>query len=237
MIGRFDDVRRRVRAELRPLLSVGIGSAARLTERAGGRFGVSTDCPSASEIVSQYTSGWVLFGVPHAASSRLEWRRFPRRAVITRETVHVPKRLRSVQRRGELELRYGEDFDAILEHCREGRDGWLTEEAVAAYRSLHDLGFVATVATYRDDRLVGGMWGIAIGEVLGIMSMFHLEDHAGALALAAVADKVAAGERWSLVDCGVLNENFKRYGAYEVTNDEFCELVWKASRPSSAQSG
>jgi len=202
-----------------------------LAERLGGRFGVAARSPTAPEIVTNYTRGWVLFGVPHAASSRLEWRRFPQRAVITRETAHVPKRLRSIQRRAELDLRHNEDFDAIIQHCQEGRDGWLTEEAVAAYRGLHDLGFVATVGAYRDDRLVGGLWGIAVGRVLGIMSMFHLEDHAGALALAAVADQVAADERWSLVDCGVLNDNFKRYGAYEVPHDQFCELVWRAARP------
>ena len=125
----------------------------------------------------------------------------------------MPKRLRSIQRRQDLVVRYDEDFEAIVGHCRDGRSGWLTDQAVDAYRSLYELGFVSTVGTYRDGRLVGGMWGIAVGRVFGLMSMFHLENHAGSLALAAVADCSRDGERWSLVDCGELKDNSKRYWA------------------------
>jgi Leu/Phe-tRNA-protein transferase len=146
---------------LHPVLAVAIGSARGLVERGGGRVGVYVrQSPSAAEIAANYTRGWVLFGVRLRGLGGLEWRRFPKRAVITRETAHVPKRLRSIQRRQDLVVHYDRDFEAIVEHCREGRAGWLTDEAVGAYRSLYELGFVATVSTYRDGRLVGGMWGI-----------------------------------------------------------------------------
>jgi leucyl/phenylalanyl-tRNA---protein transferase len=230
---RVSDLRWKLWGGLRLVLAVAIGSARGLVERGGGRVGVYVrESPSAAEIAANYTRGWVLFGVRAPGLAGLEWRRFPNRAVITSETAHVPKRLRSIQRSQDLVVRYDEDFEAIVEHCREGRSGWLTDEAVDAYRSLHELGFVATVGAYRDGRLVGGMWGITVGRVFGIMSMFHLENHAGALALAAVVDCVRDGERWSVVDCGQLNENFKRYGAQEIPSDQFCELVWRSLQPS-----
>ena len=226
---RVSDLRWKLGSGLRLVLALAIGSARGLVERGGRRAGVYVrEAPSAAEIAANYTRGWVLFGVRIPGLAGLEWRRFPKRAVITSETVHVPKRLRSIQRRQDLVVRYDQDFEAIVEHCREGRSGWLTDEAVGAYRSLYELGFVTTVGTYRDGRLVGGMWGITVGRVFGIMSMFHLENHAGALALAAVADCIRDGERWSVVDCGQLNENFKRYGAHEISSDQFCELVWRS---------
>src|ERR1700759_1191750 len=217
----------KLRGWLRLVLAVALGSARGLVERGGVRIGVYVrESPSAAEIAANYTRGWVLFGVDIPGLGGLEWRRFPNRAVITRDTARVPKRLRSLQRRQDLVVRYDEDFEAIVGHCREGRSGWLTAQAVDAYRSLHALGFVATVGTYRDGRLVGGTWGITVGPVLGLMSMFHLENHAGSLALAAVADCVRDGERWSLVDCGELKDNSKRYGAHEIPSDQFSELVW-----------
>jgi leucyl/phenylalanyl-tRNA---protein transferase len=228
---RVSGLRSKLRSRLRLVLAVAIGSVRSVVKQGGGRVGVYVrESPSAVEIAANYTRGWVLFGVRMAGLGGLEWRRFPKRAVITRDTARVPKRLRSIQRRQELVVRYDEDFEAIVEHCREGRSGWLTDQAVGAYRSLYELGFVGTVGTYRDGRLVGGMWGITVGRVFGIMSMFHLENHAGSLALVAVLDCVQDGERWSVIDCGELNENFKRYGALEIPSDQFCDLVWRSLR-------
>jgi leucyl/phenylalanyl-tRNA--protein transferase len=230
---RLSGLRSKLGSWLRPVLAVALGSARGLVARGGSRVGVYVrDSPTAAEIAANYTRGWVLFGVRVPGLAGLEWRRFPKRAVITSETAHVPKRLRSIQRRQDLVIRYDQDFEAIIGHCREGRSGWLTDEAVGAYRGLYELGFVATVGAYRDGRLVGGMWGITVGRVFGIMSMFHLESNAGAVALAAVADCIREGERWSVVDCGQLNDNFKRYGAHEIPSDQFCELVWRSLQPA-----
>jgi leucyl/phenylalanyl-tRNA--protein transferase len=97
---------------------------------------------------------------------------------------------------------------------------------------VHDLGFSATVGTYRDGRLVGGFWGIAVGQIFTIMSMFHLEDNAGSLALVALAERVMAGDRWSMVDFGFLTDNFKRYGASYIPTEQFCESIWRSMPPT-----
>jgi leucyl/phenylalanyl-tRNA--protein transferase len=209
------------------------GAASRLLEPGTRRVGVSTKPPSAAEIVANYARGWVLFGISFGGIDALEWHRFPRRAVITQETVRVPKRLLDLKRRDNLEVRFDEDFEAIVQHCREDRpSGWLSDELVSAYRRVHELGFSATLGTYRDGRLVGGMWGITVGRTFGIMSMFHLEDNAGSLALVAVAERVLAGDRWTMVDFVLLNDHFKRYGAHEIPTEEFCESIWRSMPPS-----
>jgi len=218
---------RRAKNELRPYAAAAVGAAARGVDHAARRVGRVSALPTPVEILAAYSRGWVLFGQPRHRLPAVHWERFPTRAIITPESAKVPKRLRTIQRRDEFEVRIGEDFEAIIEQCRVGRTGWLTADAVEAYRRVHELGCLSTVATYREGRLAGGFWGIEVGRTLGIMSMFHLQDHAGALALAAVADAVAERRRWTLIDCGGLNENFRRYGAYEVPTEEFCELVWR----------
>ncbi|MCU1363876.1 MAG: aat [Acidimicrobiaceae bacterium] len=216
------------RRQLAPPAAYAFGVASRLLEPTIQRVGMNTTPPPAYEIVANYARGWLLFGATFHNAHGLKWHRFAQRAVITPETVRVPKRMREVQRRLKLEVRFDEDFETIMKHCREGRTGWLTDEVVSAFRGVYDLGFISTVGTYRDGRLVGGMWGMTVGRTLGIQSAFHLENHAGSLALVAVAEKMMEGDRWSMVDSVLLNDHYRRYGAREVTTDKFCELVWSS---------
>jgi leucyl/phenylalanyl-tRNA---protein transferase len=219
-----------LKSSVRPYLSAAVGSLSTLTAAVGTRVGAASSQPAPSEVLANYARGWVLFGIPDNRMASLEWRTFPRRAIITPETAKVPKRLRPIQRRSELEVRFDHDFETIVRHCQEGRDGWLTPETVDVYRRVHALGFISTVGTYRDGRLVGGLWGVVLGRTFGIMSMFHTEDHSGSLALAALIEEVRDGDRWSMADCGQLKENFVRYGAFEVPIEQFCEMVWTHSR-------
>ncbi len=192
---------------------------------------------TASDIVANYGRGWVLFGRPDARLAPLIWRRFDTRAVITPESGKVPRRLRSVIRKEALEVRFNEDFEAVLEHTRAGRAGWLTPSAAAAYRQVGSLGLASSVGAYRDGELLGGLWGLEVGRTFGILSMFHLESHAGSIALAALVESVRERRRWTLVDCGGLTENFARYGAYEVPTSQFSELVWQGIRSESPAAG
>jgi leucyl/phenylalanyl-tRNA--protein transferase len=220
-----------LKSSVRPYLSVAVGSLSTLTSAVGARVGVASRQPAPSEVVANYARGWVLFGTPDNRIASLEWRSFPQRAVITPETARVPKRLRTIQRRRELEIRLDQDFESIMRSCQDGRTGWLTPEAMEAYRRVHALGFISTVGAYRDGKLVGGLWGVALGGTFGMMSMFHTEDNAGSLTLAASVEQVRDRGRWSMLDCGQLKQHSVRYGAFEVPIEQFRELVWANASP------
>jgi leucyl/phenylalanyl-tRNA---protein transferase len=220
-----------LKASVRPYLSAAVGSLSSLTSAVGAHVGVASGQPAATEVVANYARGWVLFGIPDNRMASLEWRTFPRRAVITPETARVSKKLRALQRRLGLEIRFDQDFEALIRACQDGRTGWLTPQAVEVYRRVHALGCISTVGAYRDGRLVGGLWGVALGRTFGIMSMFHTEDNAGTLALVALIDEVHDRGRWSMVDSGQLKQNFIRYGAVDVPVERFRELVWVNTTP------
>jgi leucyl/phenylalanyl-tRNA---protein transferase len=190
------------------------------------RLGFS-QTPTPTDIVVNYLRGSVLFGRENSYGPWFHWYAVPARYVITSATATIPKRLRPVLRRGELEVRFDQDLEAIVHHCQEGRAGWLTPELVSVYLEMQELGFIASVGTYRAGRLVGGFWGIDIGGVFGIMSMFHLESHAGTVALAALVEIVAHQGRWSVIDCGSGGTHWKGYGATELSREQFSELVTK----------
>jgi leucyl/phenylalanyl-tRNA---protein transferase len=220
----------RLRTVARPYLAAGIGRLSQATAVAGARIGAGAFAPTAPEVVANFPLGWLLFGVPDGPVPALEWRRFPQRAVITAQSGKVPRRLRQVLRRDRFEVRSDCDFEAIIAGCRTGRAGWLTEDAVDVYRRVHALGFVSTVGTYRDGRLVGGLWGIALGRTLGMMSMFHTEDHAGSVALATLIGELGDDGRWALLDAGELKPHAQMYGAFGVDVDRFSELVLTHAR-------
>lgn len=164
----------------------------------------------------QFRPGLVLFGrsAAYGIGSGFEWCWFPVRAVITPETAKVPTNLRRLMRRGELEARYDRDFEAIGQQCQKVHGpGWLTGPPIDVYREVHRLGFITSVGMYRAGRLVSGIWGVELGRVFSAVSMFHLEDGAGALLLGELATAVVDAGRWSVVDFGALNPNFARYGA------------------------
>jgi leucyl/phenylalanyl-tRNA--protein transferase len=187
----------------------------------------SWSTPTALEVVANYGCGLVLFGRPGAHRVKFEWRSFPERAVITKETAKVPKRLHSIQRRGDMTVRFDQDFEAIIHACQEGRADWMwiTPALIEVYREVHRLGFVSTVGTYRDGQLVGGLWGIRTDGAFGLMSMFHREDHAGSLAMAAIVNALLTEGRWSVIDFGEMTPNFARYGARGVPVAKFRELL------------
>lgn len=232
LVGRRNHVRRAARRVLRAAKIPVVMAAQPLAPVIGHRTAYSWSTPTAPEVISNYIRGLVLFGRSDARWVKFEWRSFPARAVITPETANVPKNLCRVRRRGEMEIRFDQDFEGIIHSCQEGRAGWMwiTPALIDIYREVRGLGFVRTVGTYRDGRLVGGLWGIGIGRVFGVMSMFHREDNAGSLAVAALVDAVSDDGPWSVIDVGMLTPNFEMYGAREISLAHFREVIWSNLR-------
>lgn len=191
----------------------------------GARWLGFFEAPEPAEVVANYLRGYLLFGRRNPYGAWFHWYRLPARSVITRETAHVPRRQRSLLHRDDIEFRLNQDFELVIRHCQEGRDGWLTDQAVAVYRKMHTLGLIGTVGTYREGQLAGGFWGLSVGRVFAIMSMFHLEKSAGSLALAALADSLQHGGRWSVIDCGGPGYHWDRYGAQNLSVEQFSALV------------
>ena len=192
--------------------------------------------PTGADVVANYLRGRVVLGRSGEFGAAFEWLSPPQRAVITPDTAHVPQRVRTYQRRREFEVHFDKDLDEVIQACREGRDSWITPPLVEVYQDVHELGLISTISAYRDGVLAGGMWGIALGRVFGVMSMFHRENRAGAVAFAAVVDELVAGNRWSMIDCGTMKEHFGRFGAVEIPRERFTATVMRGlAKPRAPQ--
>jgi leucyl/phenylalanyl-tRNA---protein transferase len=151
------------------------------------------------------------------------------RFVLLPERLHVPRSLEKVLRRQTYSLRADTTFDAVVEACAEaprpGQDGtWITSEMRAAYGALHRMGQAHSVEAWKEEQLVGGMYGVAVGRLFFGESMFSRAPDASKAAFVAAARALfAAG--CLLIDCQVETEHLARFGAEEVPRRRFLQLL------------
>ena len=125
---------------------------------------------------------------PRRRRSKMAWYSPDPRGIIPIDGLHVTRSMRKSARR--FEIRRDTVFTDVMHRCgdpsRPGR--WITDEIVKAYDSLYGLGWAHSVEVWRDDRLVGGVYGLLIDRLFAGESMFHLETDASKVALMALVD-------------------------------------------------
>jgi leucyl/phenylalanyl-tRNA---protein transferase len=152
-------------------------------------------------LLNAYRSG--IFPWYSAGQPILWWSPDPRMVVAPAE-LHLGRRFRRWLRRCEWTLRADHAFGTVVAACadipREGQNGtWITPEMREAYCALHAAGHAHSVEVYAGRRLVGGIYGVAVGGAFFGESMFGTESGASKVAIAALARQLAAW-RFSLLD-------------------------------------
>ena len=167
----------------------------------------------------------------------LWWSPDPRMVLFPAE-LKVSRSLGRTLRNARFEVRADTSFDAVIEGCRQPRRGesgtWITEEMAEAYGTLHRAGFAHSVETWLDDKLVGGLYGVALGRAFFGESMFARVSDASKVALVALARQL---QHWGfgVIDCQMNTAHLASLGAREIPRAEFTrrlrELVHYAPVP------
>lgn len=146
------------------------------------------------------------------------------RAIIRADEVHVSKRLKGYLRNHHFDVCFNQDFDSVIKSCSNRDKTWITDEISGTYKELHEMKFAHSVETYREGRLVGGGYGVALGQVFFLESMFCREDHASKIAFVRLAEKLLA-DGFTTIDCQFMTEHWRRFGAKPVSPEEFQQIV------------
>lgn len=151
------------------------------------------------------------------------------RLVLFPEEFHCPRRLERTVRSKTFTVTMDTAFDDVIARCatipRPDQDGtWITQEMQKAYSRLHTLGYAHSVETWKEGRLVGGLYGVSLGRAFFGESMFSDAPNASKVALVRL---VECARKWSftLIDCQVTTEHLQALGAREIARDEFLELL------------
>lgn len=125
---------------------------------------------------------------PDRRRSKIAWYSPDPRGILPLDGLHVSRSLRRSRRR--YETRVDTAFEAVMRACadpdREGR--WITEDFIAAYVRLFELGWAHSVETWADGVLVGGLYGVRIGGLFAGEAMFHHATDASKAALVALVE-------------------------------------------------
>ncbi len=153
------------------------------------------------------------------------------RGVIPLETFHLPRRLARTIRSKKFEIRVDHNFDAVIEGCAQSAPGrsktWINDPIRRLYGALFRQGHCHTIETWRDNRLVGGLYGIHIGGAFFGESMFHRERDASTVALCYLVARLIAGG-FKLLDCQFITDHLRRFGASEVPREDYHLLLERA---------
>lgn len=114
------------------------------------------------------------------------------RTVLDLDRAHVPRRLRRTVRQGRFEVRFSSVVPEVIAACADRPETWISPEIEATYGELARRGFVHSVETWKDGRLAGGLYGVALGGAFMAESMFHRERDASKVAVVALLERLRA---------------------------------------------
>ncbi len=181
-------------------------------------------------LLSAYAQGifpWPCEGYP------LLWHSPPERFVLRPAGVRINRSLAKAIRKRPYEIRLDTAFSQVIQGCQEsprpGQDGtWLTPELRTSFTELHRRGWAHCAEAWLDGRLVGGLYGLAIGGMFCGESMFARADDASKIALATLCQQLA---RWgfALLDAQVETPHLAALGARMVPRSAFLAEVARAA--------
>jgi leucyl/phenylalanyl-tRNA---protein transferase len=151
------------------------------------------------------------------------------RMVLFFEDLKISKSMRKILDKGEFKVTFNKDFKSVITNCqkmnRVGQHGtWITEDMVAAYCKLHEQGFAKSVEVWKNDELVGGLYGIDLGDVFCGESMFSKVSNASKVAFITLAEKLHKAN-YKLIDCQVHNNHLESLGCIEIEREEFMAIL------------
>lgn len=158
------------------------------------------------------------------------------RGILPLEGFHVPSRLARTVRQDRFEVRCDTAFGAVIDACAAeapGRDEtWINAPIRRLYLALHARGAAHSVECWREERLVGGLYGVTLGGAFFGESMFSIERDASKVALVHLVARLRRGG-WRLLDAQFRTPHLDQFGLREIPQAQYVEMLELARAAST----
>ena len=182
---------------------------------------------SSARLLAAYRHGcfpWYQDGQP-----LLWWSPNPR-TVLQPDNLHISRSLRKVLRSDQFSVTFDHNFAEVIRACAAPRNEehgtWITNEMQAAYFELYKQGYAHSVEVWQHDKLVGGLYGLAIGKLFFGESMFSRTSNASKVGFVTLVSALKAAG-FMLIDCQMPTDHLSSLGAHNITRDDFAEYLAK----------
>lgn len=148
-----------------------------------------------------------------------------------RHEFHLPRRLARTVRQRRFTVTIDRDFPAVIDECAALGDGrsetWINRDIRQLYIALHRLGFAHSIEVWRDETLVGGLYGVSLRAAFFGESMFSRQADASKVALVHLVARLRAGG-FQLLDAQFTNDHLRQFGIHEISRDQFQQRLQRA---------
>jgi len=187
----------------------------------------------AERLLAAYEAG--IFPWPHEGLPILWFCPNPR-FVLEPKKIYINKSLRKACINSTLEIRADTNFLGVITNCRAKREAnegtWITKDLIDGYVRLFELGYAHSIEAYRNNILVGGLYGVSIGSIFFGESMFCAESYASKICLISLAAHLI---QWgfTLIDCQAYTDHLASLGAQHIERDDFlARLIYSHQTPT-----
>ena len=155
------------------------------------------------------------------------------RGILPLDGFHMPRRLARSLRRAPFDITVDRAYGAVIDACGEAaprrQTTWINGRIVELYNDLFDMGYAHSVECWRDGKLVGGLYGVAIGGAFFGESMFSRASDASKAALAHLVARLRHGG-YALLDTQFVTDHLAQFGTVEVARGKYLQLLARALR-------
>ena len=146
------------------------------------------------------------------------------RFIIKPNEVRISRSMKRVFNKNEFKVTFNNDFEGVISKCKELRENkegtWITDDMKQAYIDLFNKGFASSVEVYKEDKLVGGLYGVKIGRCFFGESMFSTETNASKVALISICKRLEK-ENYLFLDCQMHTNHLESMGGKFVSWEDF----------------
>jgi leucyl/phenylalanyl-tRNA--protein transferase len=178
------------------------------------------------QLLSAYCEG--AFPMGHEDGS-LSWFRPPHRGILPVQDFHVPRRFAQYLRQHPFEVRWNTAFGDVMRGCADREDTWINDSILDSYQALHEIGFAHSAEVWRNGKLAGGVYGVAIGGAFFGESMFSRETQASKVALASLQARLKQ-RGFILHDTQWTTPHLAMFGGHEIPCRDYLDLLDRAIR-------
>lgn len=181
---------------------------------------------STDDLLYGYCNG--IFPMADSSEGEIYWYSPDPRAIIPIDTYKPSKSLKPTINQNVFEIAFNRNFKEVMKNCAlprfEDDETWISQDIIDSYHNLHKLGFAHSVEVYKQEVLVGGLYGVSVGSVFFGESMFHKVPNASKVAFHYLMENLKQ-RNFKLLDTQFINDNVKRFGAIEIPKHQFMKIL------------
>ena len=181
---------------------------------------------SESRLLLAYSSG--IFPWYSGSNPILWWSPDPRLVLFPGET-KISRSLRQLIKKNTFKIKMDTAFESVIRSCadvhRENEgETWITDEMIDAYIRLHNAGYAHSVESWFEGKLVGGLYGVALGSAFFGEAMFTIKSNASKVAFTTLVQQLIKWD-FRLIDCQLRTKHLLSLGAREIPRSEFLKIL------------